>query len=321
MQCSVAPARYTMVGAMLLISSIASAQHFPTKPLRIVASDPGGSGDQIARVIVQGISGPLGQPVIVDNRPVAYSLSETVAKAPPDGYTMLMAGSALWLLPYMRTQVSWDPIRSFAPISWLTTTPCVVVVNPALAAKSVNELIALAKARPGVLNYGSGASGAITHLALELFKSMTGADIVRVPYKAAGAAITGLIAGEVQIMFATAASISSHVKSGKVRALAVASSRPSALFPNLPTMAGAGLQGYEAASTNGIFTSAGTPVAVIRRLNQEIVRVLTQADVREKLLAAQIEVVASSPEALAAMMKSEMARMGKVIKDAGIRDE
>ena len=312
---------YSIVGAMFLGAGIASAQNFPTKPLRIVASEPGGSGDLIARVIVQGISGPLGQPVIVDNRPVAYSLSETVAKAPPDGYTMLMSGSALWLLPYMRAKVSWDPIKDFAPISWLTTTPCLVVAHPTLAARSVKELIGLAKAKPGVLNYGSGSTGTVTHLALELFKSMTGTDIVRVPYKAAGPAIIGLIAGEVQIMFATAASISSHVKSGKVRALAVTSAKPSALFPNMPTMASAGLPGYEAASTNAIFTSSGTPAAVIRRLNQEIVRVLTRPEVKEKLLTGEIEVVASSPDELVVMMKSDMTRMGKVIKDAGIRDD
>lgn len=301
-------------------TSTASGQAFPNKPIRIVTSEPGGSGDFVGRLIAQGLPSGLGQPVIVENRGGNVVIpSMIVAKAAPDGYTLLLYGGTFWVGPLLEP-LPYDPVRDFSPVTLAVGSPGIVVVHPSVPVNSIKELIALAKANPGVLNYGSGATGAITHLALELFKSMAGVDIVRIAYKGAGPAITDLIGGQVQVMFATSGSVAAHVKSGKLKALAVTSAQPSALFPNLPTVA-ATIPGYRGESIFGIFAPAKTPAVIINRLNQEIVRVLNTADVKEKLFNSGVEVVASSPEQFGAAVKSEIARLSKVIKDAGIKVE
>ena len=273
-----------------------------------------------ARLIAQGISGPLGQPVVVENRP-PFITTETVAKAPPDGYSMLLNGSIVWVLPLLQKNVPWDPLRDFSPLTLVSSAPLTLVVHPSLPVKSVKELIALAKARPGKLDYSSAGQGVPPQIAAELFKSMAGVNIVSVNYKGSGEALTALIAGEVQVAFGNAAPVTPHITSGKLRALAVTSSEPSKLAPGLPTVAASGLPGYEYVSVIVMLAPAKTPEAIIRRLNQEIVRALNNPDVKQKFLDFGVESRSSSPEELAATVKTDMARMGKVIKDAGIKAE
>lgn len=302
---------------MLGDSGMAAAQSYPVRPVRIVTVAPGGTPDLIARLISQGITDSLGQPVIVDNR-VGIVGIELVSKAPPDGYTLAVNGQNLWILPFLLSNMSYDPVRDFAPVSLVSRAPNVLVVHPSLPVKSVDELIALAKSRPGELNYGTGGPGSSNHLSGELFKAMSGVNLVLINYKGTGASITGLLSGEVQVMFAGLGPAAPHIKSGKLRALAVTTARPSALTPGLPPVA-TYLPGYESVVLTGMFAPARTPVAIINRLNQEIVRVLARPDTRERLSNLGIEAVGSSPAEFAALIKSEMSTMGKLIKEAGLR--
>ena len=312
----------TAAATALIACGAAAAQEYPYKPMRVIAPEAGGGADFAARLIGQALTASLGQQVIVDNRGAASGIiaAQTVARAAPDGYTLLFYGSAIWLLPFLREHVPFDPVKDFQPVTVALTAPSILVVHPALAANSVKELIALAKAKPGALNYVSGASGGSPHLSAELFKTMAGVNIVRVNFKGTAMAINALLAGEVPIMFPTAGSIATHLKSGRLRALAVTSAQPSALVPDLPTVA-ASLPGYESGQSYAMFAPAKTPAAIINKLNHEIVRILRTAEMSEKFLKAGVEVVASSPQQMAAALKSEMTRMGKVIKDAGIREE
>jgi len=296
----------------------ACGQDFPNRPIRIVTAEAGGGLDLASRVLAQGLTRNLGQQVIVENRPTGIVVGEIVAKATPNGHTLLVTGSSFWLAPFLHDKLPWDPVKDFLPVTLAANTPNLVVVHPAVAAKSISELIALAKAKPGELNYASGSIGSTPHLAPELFKRMASVDIVRVPYKGSGPALIDLIAGQVQVMFPTATGGLPHVKAGRLRALAVTSARPSALVPGLPTVAEA-LPGYESGVMYGVFVPARTPDAIVRRLNQESVRFLNTPEARERYFSAGVEVVGSSPEQLAAAVKSEMARMGKIIRDAGIR--
>jgi tripartite-type tricarboxylate transporter receptor subunit TctC len=308
--------------SLTFASAPASAQSYPTKPIRVVTSAPGGGNDFTARAIAYSISGSLGQPWVVDNRGGAGGAiaAELVARAPPDGYTLLVYASNIWIIPLLRS-VPYDPVKDLAPITWAARSPNTVVVHPSLPVKSLKELIALAKARPGQLMYGSAGTGATSHLSAELFKSMAKVDVLRVPYKANAPALNDLLSGQVQLMFSTASSVTPHVRSGRLRALAVTSAEPTALAPGLPTVAAAaGLPGYESISIYGVFAPAKTPEAIIRQLNQSIVAVLKQPDVREKFLNVGVETVGSTPEGFAAVIKADMARMSKVIKEAGIRD-
>ena len=307
------------VGLLAAGAGVASGQDYPNKPVRMVTAAPGAAGDFVARLVALGLTDSWGQQVIVENRGGSGVIPiEIVAKALPDGYTLLVFGTTLWLLPLIQ-KVSYNPIGDFSPITLAAVTPLLLVVHPSLPVKSIKELIAWAKAKPGELNYASGISGSATHLPAELFKAMAGVNIVRVAYKGGAPAISALIGGEVQVMFATASGAGPHVNSGRLRALAVTSAQPSALFPGLPTVAASGLPGYDAASIMCIFAPAKTPAALVGRLNRDIVRVLNKADVKERFIKAGSEVVASSPKELAAAMKSDMATMGKVIRDAGIR--
>ena len=311
---------FAVVALLLASTAAAHAQSYPTKSVRLVTAEVGAAGDLVARSFAPGLSESFGQPVIVENRGGSGIIPiQTVAKAQPDGYTLLVFGSTLWHLPFIQ-DVSYS-VGDFAPITLAVTQPLLLVVHPALAVKSVKELIALARAKPATLNYASGIAGSATHLPAELFKSMAGVDIVRVAYKGGGPALTAILGGEVQVMFATSSGAGPHVSSGRLRALAVTSAQPSVLFPALPTVAASGLPGYDAASTMCVFAPARTPAALIGRLNQEITRVLTKPDVKERFIKSGSEVVASSPGELAAAIKADMARMGKVIKDAGIRAE
>jgi tripartite-type tricarboxylate transporter receptor subunit TctC len=235
----------------------------------------GGATDLVARLIAQGLTSSLGQQVIVDNRPTGIIPGEIVVAAPPDGYTLLFHGSSLWMMPLLQ-KVPFDPVKDLAPITLASSTPSLVVVHPAVPAKTIKELIALAKAKPGGLNYGSGTSGSSSHLAAELFKYMARVNIVRVPYKGQGPAVLAVLGGEVQMSFATSSSVSGHIKSGKLRALAIGTAKPSALAPGLPTVAESGLPGYESASNAGMFAPAKTSGRLIALLNREIVQALNR---------------------------------------------
>ena len=294
------------------------AQDFPTRPVRIVTSEAGGGNDVQARVIARGLTGVLGQQVIVENRPSGVIPGEIVARATPNGYTLLLYNNTLWTGPLIQ-KAPYDPLRDLAPVTTATIAPNVLVVNTALPAKSVADLISLAKSRPGQLNYASSGTGATNHLAAELFKTMAGVDIVRIGYKGAGPGLNDLIANQIQVMFPTAGAASPHVKAGRVKALAVTSAERSSVAPELPTIAASGLPGYESIAIYGIFAPAGTPKAIIDRLNREIAGILATADVKERFFAMGMEAVGGSPAQLTARVKSDMVRMGKVIRDAGIR--
>ena len=312
------------VGSLFLVAvtslgaSVVSGQNYPNKPIRLLTGEAGASNDVVSRLIGQVISGPLGQPVITDNRgPIGY---EIVAKAARDGYTLMTAGATFWMGPLLK-KVAYDPVKDFAPITLAIRQPNMIVVPASLPVKSVKDLIDLAKSKPGVLNYASGQAGASNHLAAELFKAMAGVNIVRIGFKSGGAAANAVISGEVQVLFISTGSGAAFVKSGKLKALAVASAEPTVLAPGLPTVSATGLPGFESTAMAGVFATAKTPAPVIKRLNEEIVRALNRPEVKEQLFNIGQEVVASTPAQLATTMKSEMSRLGKVIKDVGIVGE
>ncbi|MGZ5259604.1 MAG: Bug family tripartite tricarboxylate transporter substrate binding protein [Burkholderiales bacterium] len=311
-----------LLAAALLTAGVAYGQSYPVKPIRVVTAEPGGGNDLAARTIGQAVAPRLGQPWVVDNRGGAGGLIafETVARAPADGYTLLVYAGNLWTIPLLRKNVRYE-LKDFAPITWAARSPSTIVVHPSVPVYSVQDLIALAKARPGQLSYGAGGVGASTHLAAELFKSMAKVDILFVPYKGNGPAMNDLISGQVQMMFGTAGTVTPHIKSGRVRAIAVTSAEPSILAPGLPTVAASGLPGYESISIYGVYAPAGTPQAIIRQLNLAIVAVLNTPELRERFLNVGMETVGSTPEQLAAAMKADEARLRKVINEAGIRGD
>jgi len=306
---------------MLVAGDAAFGQTYPNRPVKMVATAAGGAGDVAARILAQHITGPLGQPVVIENRGTGIIPGEIVAKATPDGYTLLIAGTVIWLSPFLQDHVPFDPVRDFAPITLAVTTPNVLVVHPSLPVKTVKDLIALARSKPGALNYGTTGSGSSYHLAGELFKAMARVDLVRVAYKASAQGLIDLIAGQLHVMFPTAPAGLPYLKSAKLKALAVTSAGPSALLPGLITVAASGLPGYESGSILGIFAPAKTPDPIIQRLHQEIVRVLSNAEQKEKFLGLGLETVGNTPEQLGTLIKAEMSKWGKVIKDAGIKAE
>lgn len=313
---------HVSVCAGCLLAANAAAQNFPTKPIRIVTAEPGGGNDLAARLLAQGLTAAFGQQVIVEARGGGNGAlaAQAVSKAAPDGHTLLLYSSALWILPLMKS-VAWDPEKDFSPVILAAMAPNILVVHPSLPVASVKALAALARARPGELNYATGASGSAMHLGAELFKSMTGADIVRVPFKGTSYGLTALMAGQVQLMFPAAGGAMLHVKSGRLKGLAVTSARPTELAPGMPTMASAGLPGFEAVSVYGMFAPAKTPADIVAKVNQESQRVLARADVRERFFSAGVETLGSTPEEFSMTMKSDLVRWGKLIRDAGIRVE
>jgi len=309
------------VGAMALGAGAACGQEYPNRAIRIITAAAGGGSDFIARVIAQGISGPLGQQIIIDNRGTGVLAGEAASRAPADGYTLTVQGGAFWIAPLLR-KTPYDPVRDFAPISLIVREVNILAVNPSLPVQSVQELIAYAKANPGKLNYSSPGIGSTTHLASELLKSMAGINIVHVPYQGNQPAITAMMAGEVQMAIFDAGLIAPHAKTGKLRALAVTSAEPSALTPGLPTMAASGLPGYESTGMTGIFAAGDkTPKAIIVRLNQEILRFLGKPEIKEQFLKSGVEMVGSSPEQFAEAVRLDIIKMGKLIKDIDLRVE
>ncbi len=296
------------------------AQSFPVKPLRIVTAEPGGGNDFAARLIAHGMTASIGKQVIVENRGGASGAmaAQGVKNSSPDGYTLLLYSGSLWIAPLLKSDVPWNAFNDFAPITLAARSPSVLVVAPALPVRSVPELTALAKSRPGELNYASGSTGASTHLAAELFKSMAGVNIVRVAYKGNAAGYTDMIGGSIQILFGTVAGATPFIKSNRLRALAVTSAEPSALFPGLPTVSSSGLPGYESVSIYGMFAPAKTPAAIMNQLHQIVVDVLHSADIKAKFFDVGVEAVGGSSQELTTTMKAEVVRLGKLVKEANI---
>ncbi len=311
--------------AMLMVMSAnvawAQAQKFPVKPIRIVTAEAGGGSDIVSRIIGQGLNAAWGKTVVVDNRGGGVVAGDIVARAPADGYTLLYYGSTLWLLPLIRKDVPYDTGKDFTPVVQAISTPAVLVVYPGVPAKSVQELIALAKAAPGKINYGSAALGTATHMSAELFKYMAGVNIVRVPYRGTGTALNDVFGGQIQMMFAVASSVAPHIKSGKLRGLAVTMAKPSPAFPDLPTIAASGVPGYESVTFSGLFAPARTPKAIVDQLNAEIRNVLMKPEARERLAGSGVDVVAGTPREFADNIARDISILGKVIRSAGIREE
>jgi tripartite-type tricarboxylate transporter receptor subunit TctC len=296
------------------------AQGFPLKPIRIVTNEPGAGLDFSARLIAQGLSERFKQVVIVDNRGGAGGIiaGELVAKAAPDGYTLLFYSNGLWTVPLLQ-KAPFDPLRDFAPVTLALTSPSLLVVHPSLPVKSVADLLALARARPGALDYASGGNGAPTHLAAELFKLLARVDLTHIPFKGSGPALNALLGGQAQLMFTVANGGLPHVQSGRLRVLAVTSAQPSALLPGVPTVSAAGVAGYEAVTMQALFAPARTPEAIVRALNQETLRVINAPELREKFSAAATEVVGGTPDQLRAAVAEDMSKLERVIKAAGMR--
>jgi len=303
----------------------AAAQEYPVKAIRFIAPNlPGGPTDILARLIGQKLAESFGQPVVIENRAGAGGNigTEAAAKSPPDGYTLVTGNNATFGANVsLYKNLGFDPIKDFAPLVLVATQPNILVVHPSLPVTSVRQLIVLAKARPGELNYAGSGMGAVAHLAAELFKSMAGVNIVHIPYKSAAPALIDVIAGQNQLMFATSLSVQPHIKSGKLRALAVTTAKRSRLMPELPTIAEAGVPGFEAMTWHGVLTTGGTPPAIVNKLSAEINRILQLPDVRERLGSLGAEIVGGTPKEFAAHIQREIPKWAKVIKDAGVRLE
>jgi len=269
----------------------------------------------VSRLVAQALTAPLGQQVIVDNRPGIISI-ETAAKSPPDGYTLLVSSNLVWILPMLQS-VRFDPIKSFTPVLLAARTPNVVVVHPSIPAQSLVDLIALAKSRPGDLNYSAGSVGSTPHLTGEMFKSRTGAPLVHIAYKGAGPALSALIGGEVHVSFPGAGSAMPHVKSGRLRALAVTSAQPSDLMPGIPTVAST-VPGFETVALYGVFAPAGTPSEIIVKLNRDASASILDGRLKERFLDSGLEPVKNSPEQFSEMINADIVTMRKVVAETGI---
>jgi len=316
-------ALFSVIIAMIALPDGASAQTtYPTKPVRIlVPFPPGGPADALARIVGDKLGQALGQPFVIENKPGAGGNigMEQGAKAAPDGYTLTLAPTGnMTIAPSLYAKLPYDPARDYAPITVLATVPNILVVHPSVAARSLAELIALAKAKPGTLNYASPGNGSGPHLAGELLKNMAGIDLEHVPFNGVGPAMTAVLAGDVQMFFAQSSAALPHVKSGKVIALGVASRKRIAAAPELPTIAEAGLPGFDVTSWYALVAPAGTPAPVVDRLHAEIVKVLGSADVREKIAALGAEPVGNTPAEFTAMQRAEAARWAKLAREANI---
>lgn len=298
------------------------AQTYPTRAIRfIVPFTPGGGNDTIARLIGQKLAAATGQQVLIDNRPGAGGAigAEAAAKSPADGYTLFLAGVATHgINPNLRKKLGYDPVKDFDAVSLIASAPLLVVVHPSLPVKSVKELIALAKSKPGLINYASNGAGGSSHMAVELFKMMSGTNLVHIPYKGLAPALTELLSGEVQVMFSSAVGMLPQVRSGKLRAIAMTGSKRSAAIPSIPTVAEAGVPGYETGSWYGIVAPAGTPKPAIDKLSKEIIAIVHTPEFTNRLNDEAVIAVGSTPADFAAYIKKELARWAKVIKQSAI---
>lgn len=297
---------------------------FPTKPLRIlVPFSPGGAADIMSRLVAERLTQKLGQTVIVENKPGGGTMiaSDYVARAEPDGYTLLMAASSLGIAPSIYAKVNYDPIKDFAPISQLASVVHVLEVHPSVPAKNVAELIAYLKANPGKVSYGSVGTGSSTHLEAELFNSMAGVQMAHIPYKGSAPALNDLVAGRLQVMFDAWASSGPFVKDGRLRVLAVTTTKPSASVPDLPTVADSGLPGYSATPWLGLVAPARTPQPVVNKIYESVAQVLQQPDVKKQFADLGLDIVGSDPKTFAQFIRQDMSTWAKVARDSNIRLE
>ncbi|MEO5784375.1 MAG: tripartite tricarboxylate transporter substrate binding protein, partial [Casimicrobiaceae bacterium] len=311
------------LGAVLLPwTAAAQAQSYPNRPVRlIVPFAPGGGTDILMRILAPKLSEALGQPIVIDNRPGASSIigTELVAKAPADGYTLLAVDTSYSVNPSLHAKLPYDSVKDLAPVIHLASAPVILVVHPSVPAKSVKELVALGKAKPGSLAYASGGNGASTHLAGELLKMVAGIDAVHVPYKGTGPAIADVVAGQVQMNFAGISSARQFVESGRLRAIAVTGDKRNPAMPDVPTFAESGYPGVDAGTNWGLFAPAGTPPEVVARLNTELNRVLQMPEVKSRVADLGYDVGGGTPEAWAARARADTEKWAKVVKQAGIK--
>ena len=307
----------------LAASGLASGETYPAKPIHFIVPYPaGGPLDTVARLLGQKVSESVRQPVIVENRPGAGGNigADMVAKSAPDGFTILMGAVATHAInPTLYAHIPYDPVKDFAPVTQVASTPNVLVVNPSLPVASVKEFIAYAKAHPDALNFGSGSTGSAGHLAGELFKAMAGVRMVHVPYKGAGPAMQDLIGGRIQLMFDNLASSLAQMRAGRVKALAVTTAKRSALAPELPTIAESGLPGFDISTWFGVFAPGGTPRDIVERLHAEFVKALADPAVRETMLKLGAEPVGNTPAEFAAYIQSEAGKYAEVVRASGAR--
>jgi len=309
-------------GAVLLaISVVAHSQAYPGRPVRLlVGYSPGGGNDIVARIVAARMTEVWGQQMLVENRPGAASniAAEIAAKAPPDGYTLLLCVIATHgINPALYKKLNFDPIRDFAPITRIGTAPSVLVVHPSFPAKSVREFVAYARSNPGKLSYASGGVGTSLHLSMELLRSMTGINVVHIPYKGVGPASTDLLAGYVPAMFGGLAGLLPNIRAGKLRALGVTSAQRSPTLPDVPTIAESGVAGYEVTSWYGMCAPAAVPKQLVERLNTDVVRALNAADLRQRLADHGVDAAPMTPEEFSGFIKSEMTKWAKVVRNSG----
>lgn len=316
--------QHSICGALLLAASaVASAADYPQRPIRLIVPFAAGGGLEItARSIGQKLTEKRGQSIVIDNRPGAATIvgSEIAAKSSPDGYTLLMITTTFAINPSLYGKLPYDPNRDFAPVTQITSVPNILVINPAVAAQNVRELISLAKAKPGQLNYASAGSGTSPHLAAELFKTMAGIEMTHIPYKGIPPAVTDVIAGRVTMLVTTTISAAPHVKSGRLRALAITSPKRLAAMPDVPAIAET-VPGYEADAFQGMVAPAGVPPDIVKQLAADIGAIVKLPDVRERILADGAEPIGSTPDVFGAFLKKEMLKWGKVVKESGARPD
>ncbi len=312
-----------MAASLMLATGAAVAQAWPAKPIRIVVPFPaGGSTDIVGRLLADKLSQSLGQPVVVDNRAGAggTSGSDVAAKSAPDGYTFLLGTSSTHAIaPALYPKLTYDPVKDFAPVSLLGTATILMVVHPSVPAKSVAEFVALAKAKPGSMMFGSTGNGSVSHLTAEYFKSVAGIDLQHVPYKGDTPMTLDLVAGRVQMAFGTAVAFLPQVQGGKLNALAVTDAKPSPVAPQLPTVAASGLPGFEALQWFGLLAPSGTPREIVARVNADVGKALQQPDVQEKLKGLGMQIVGGPPEQFGSFMRAEAVKWGKIVKDSGAK--
>ena len=315
--------RWAWIFAGVLWAAGSAAQTYPSKPIRMICPfAPGGGTDFVARIVGKELSDALGQPLVIENRGGAGGAigTEIAAKATPDGYTLLLGSAGpLAIQPGLTTRLRYDPLKDFAPITQVASMPFVLVVHPSLPVKSVQEFIALARAKPGQLNYGSPGTGSTTHLAAELLKMVAKINVVHVPYKGVAPALADLVGGQVQFMSGDLSSVMPQVKAGRLRALAVTGEKRSSFVPELPTIAESGVPGYAASGWFGVLAPAATPRGIITRLNAVIVKGIRGAEAHQRLAALGGDVVANTPAQFAAYMREDLAKWSKLIKAIGLK--
>ena len=311
-----------LVLCSLFVAAAGAQDAYPSRPLKfILPFPPGGGTDILGRVIAERLSASLGQPVVTENRGGAGGNvgAEAAAHSAPDGYTIVLVAPSLAISPSLYSKLNYDPVKDLAPIGLVATVPNVMITNPAVEAKKLQEFIALARSRPGAMNYGSGGAGTSNHLAGELFNIVTGTKLVHVPYKGVNLAMQGVLAGEIQLVFIGIPAALPHIKAGKLRALALVAPQRSPALPEVPTVAEAGLKDFEVTTWYGIMAPSGTPRPIVSRLNAELVKIMHTPEVKERLAGMATDPLTSTPEEFAAYLKQEIAKWGEVVRKANLK--